>query len=87
MADTLTGILLGNSDIAGPDLKLGALGMLGDAGAQAVVHQAIGMISAQCGCGIEDAADLLAARAFADGWPVREIAEQVVRDYALFAVR
>lgn len=86
MAGALTRILLGNSDIAGPDLILDALTMLGEADTQAVVHQAIGMISAQCGCGIEDAADLLAARAFADGRPVLEIAEQVVRGYALFAV-
>ena len=84
MADTLTRILIGNSDIAGPDVELGALRMLGEI-TQAVVHQAIGMISVQCGCGIEDAGDLLAARAFADGRPVRELAEQVVRGHAAFA--
>ena len=86
MAGALCRILLGNSDIAGPDLELGALAMLGKDDAQAVVHQAIGMISVQCSCGIEDAADLLTARAFADGRPVREIAEEIVRGSALFAV-
>lgn len=85
MAEALTQILLGNSDIAGPDVELGASKMLGEA-TQAVVHQATGMISVQSGCGIEDALDLLAARAFADGRPVQEIAEQVVRGHVVFAV-
>jgi len=85
MAEALTQILLGNSDVAGPDVERGALTMLGEA-TQAVVHQAIGIISVQCCCGIEDAGDLLAARAFADGRPMHEIAEQVVRGHAAFAV-
>lgn len=83
MADALTRILLDN--IAGSDVDLGASTILGEV-TQAVVHQAMGMISVQCGCGIKDAGDLLAARAFADGRPVREIAEQVVRGHALFPV-
>ena len=39
----------------------------------AVVHQAAGMVSVQCDCSIEDAQDLLAMRAFAEGVPVAEI--------------
>ena len=34
---------------------------------QAIVHQAAGMVSAQCRRGIGDALALLRARAFADG--------------------
>jgi hypothetical protein len=86
MAEALTRILLANSDIAGPDLELAALAMLGESDSQDVVHQAIGMISVQFSCGINDAADLLAVRAFADGKPVREIAEQVVHGDSLFTV-
>jgi hypothetical protein len=86
MAEALTRILLGNSDIAGPDQDLAAALLLAEAETQAVVHQAMGMVSVQCCCGIEDAADLLAARAFADGQPLMEIAHQVVDGQQLFPV-
>ena len=44
----------------------------------AIVHQAAGMVSVQCDCGVDDAEDLLAARAFATSTPVEQIAIQVV---------
>ena len=37
------------------------------------------MISVHCGCDVDAAEDLLAARAFAVGVPVEEIAAQVLR--------
>lgn len=43
-----------------------------------VVHQAVGMVSAQCECGLRDATAMLRARSFADGLPVDEIAERIV---------
>ena len=43
------------------------------------VHQAAGMVSVHCGCDVDAAEDLLAARAFAAGLPVEEIAAQVLR--------
>jgi hypothetical protein len=45
---------------------------------QAVVHQATGMISAQCRCDIGTARALLTARAFSDGLALEETARQVV---------
>ncbi len=84
VADALTRILIGNADIVAPDQVPGAVNLLGEADTQAAVHQAIGMISVQCCCSIHDAADLLAARAFADGQPLAEIAYQVVRGRQLF---
>lgn len=84
MADALTRILLGNTEVAGPDQELGAAMLLGEADTQAIVHQAVGIISVQCCCGIDDAADLMIARAFADGQPLTAIAHQVVRGQQLF---
>lgn len=43
-----------------------------------VVHQAVGMVSAQCDCDLLDATAMLRARSFADGLPVDEIAERIV---------
>jgi hypothetical protein len=86
MADALTRILLGSTDIAGPDHELAAATLLGEAHAQAIVHQAAGIISVQCCCSVDDAADLLAARAFADGLSQAEIANMVVQGQRLFPV-
>jgi len=46
---------------------------------QAVIHQAIGMISVYRGCGVGDAEALLRARAYSDGRPVSDVAQDVVR--------
>ena len=53
--------------------------LFGEADGQAAVHQAAGMVSARCGCGIDDAQALLQARAFADGQPVERVAKGVLR--------
>jgi hypothetical protein len=45
---------------------------------QAVVHQAVGVISVQCDCGITDAEALLRAHAFAEDRPVADVAQDVV---------
>jgi hypothetical protein len=62
-----------------PGDGLSALLLLGEAGFPAVIHQAAGMVSQQCGCGISDALALLRARAFSAGCPAEEIAAAVVR--------
>lgn len=56
-----------------------ALPLFGEADVPAVVHQAAGMVSQQCGCGIADALALLRARAFSTGRPAEEIAAGVLR--------
>ena len=56
-----------------------ALPLLGEADFPAVIHQAAGMVSQQCGCGISDALVQLRARAFSSGCPAEEIAAHVVR--------
>jgi hypothetical protein len=56
-----------------------ALPLFGEADVPAVVHQAAGMVSQQCGCGITDALALLRARAFCTGRPAGEIAAEVLR--------
>jgi hypothetical protein len=46
---------------------------------QAVVHQAVGVISVQCDCGITDAEALLRAHAFAEDRPIADVAQDVVQ--------
>jgi hypothetical protein len=45
---------------------------------QAVVHQAVGVVSVQCDCDLDDALAMLRARSFADGQPVAVIAARIV---------
>ena len=78
MADALTQLLLGVADPADPDGQVRILDYFDGSDAQSVIHQAAGMVSVQCGCGIDEALDLLAARAFASGSPVRDIAAGVL---------
>lgn len=78
MADALTQILLGVADPADPDGQLRIMDYLDGSDLHSVVHQAAGMVSVQCGCRIDDALDLLAARAFASGRPARDIALEVL---------
>jgi len=79
MADALTQMLLGGSALASPNEEMAILGFLDASDNQSVVLQAVGMVRVQCGCQLEDAADLLVARAFADGRPLPEVARQIVR--------
>jgi len=84
VARALTGILLKGT--VGEDSRdYSTLSQIGPIITQDVVNQAIGMISVQCGCSIDAAADLLVARAFADELPVAEVAAQVVAGRLLLA--
>ena len=83
VAEAFTRLLLQLADLplAGlplPDDDSLVLSLFDGAGYLAVVHQAAGMVSVHCDCSIEDAQDLLAMRAFAEGVPVAEIAAHVV---------
>jgi len=62
-----------------PGDSVPALPLFGEADFPAAVHQAAGMVSQQCGCGIADALALLRARAFSAGRPAEEIAADVLR--------
>jgi hypothetical protein len=73
----LTRVLLDGAR-PGTPADLAVLPLIGAEDTLAVVHQAAGMVSVQCGCSVDDAADLLAARAFAEGLPLAEIALRVV---------
>jgi hypothetical protein len=53
--------------------------LLGAVCSEAEFNQAVGMVSVQCDCDLDTAADLLAARAFADGVSVAQIAAHVIR--------
>jgi hypothetical protein len=78
MAETLTEVLRGTSRFADPGEELAVLGFLDASDNQSVVQQAVGMVSVQCDCQPGDAADLLAAHAFADGASLLEVARQIV---------
>jgi len=79
IADALTHAVLLTARSSVPGEGVPALPLFDEPDYQAAVHQATGMVSVHCGCGIGDAVALLKARAFADGRPVEEIALQVVR--------
>ena len=74
-------VLLGGED---PDSGDGfpASQLFGAADYQPDVHQAAGVVAAQCGCGIDDAEDLLRARAFAENRPLADMAAAVLRGEA-----
>lgn len=63
----------------GPGDGVPALPLFGAADFPAVIHQAAGMVSQQCGCTVTDAFALLRARAFSAGRPAAEIAGGVLR--------
>jgi hypothetical protein len=44
----------------------------------ATFNQAVGMVSVQCSCSLDDAADLIAARAFASGASIAQVSAQIV---------
>jgi hypothetical protein len=87
MADALTQMLLGGSVLASPGEEIAILGFLDPSDDQAVVLQAAAMVRVQCGCRLEDAVDLLLARAFAEGRPVPEVARQVAAGELLLRYR
>lgn len=61
--------------------------LFADADYEPTVHQAVGMVAARCHCGVEDAEDLLRARAFAEERPVAEIAQAVLRGEITLSLR
>jgi len=79
IADALPLTLSRAEDDRQPGGGVPALPLFGEADVPAVVHQAAGMVSQQCGCGIADALALLRARAFSAGRPAEEIAADVLR--------
>jgi hypothetical protein len=84
MAEALTEVLRGTSRLAKPGERLAILGFLDASDNQSVVEQAVGIVSVQCDCRPGDAADLLAARAFADGVSLPEVARQIVHGETRF---
>ncbi len=79
MAVALTEMVLLDVYVPGSGHGGPVLPVFGGDGYPAIIHQAAGMVSVQCDCGVDDAEDLLAARAFATSTPVEQIAVQVVR--------
>lgn len=77
VAAAVTRLLLQSAQALGP----ATVAFPGD---QVVVHHATGMISAQVGCGLGDARDLLTARAYADGVPLAQAAATVMRGETQF---
>jgi hypothetical protein len=78
VADALTHtVLLTAGSTDGTD-GIPRLSLFDEADYQAVVHQAVGMVSVRCDCGLDDALALLRARAFADGQPVAVTAGRIV---------
>jgi hypothetical protein len=84
MAVALTQMVLLDVYVPGSGRGDPVLPVFGGDGYPAIIHQAAGMISVQCDCGVDDAEDLLAARAFATTTPVEQIAIQVVRGEVSF---
>lgn len=73
-------LTLAQADLdARPGEGVAAPGLFSEADFPAVVHQAAGMVSQQCGCDIGDALALLRARAFSAGRQAEEIATSIVR--------
>ncbi len=72
VAAVLTRVTLRSVLDLGPDL-------IASPGDHAAVHQATGIIAIQIGCNLDQAHDLLAARAYADGRPLAQTAADVVR--------
>jgi hypothetical protein len=79
LADVLTGILLREGESVTADDEPNILSVFADSNIQVQIQQAIGAISVQSGYNTDDAAALLAARAFADGRPVSDVAKQVLQ--------
>lgn len=77
-AEALSEMLAGVPVGADAEAGLSVFGFIGTSDQQAVVHHAVGMVSVQCGCQLGEAADLLAARAFADGRPLPGVAMLVL---------
>jgi hypothetical protein len=79
IADALSLILSQAARRSRPGDGVPGLPLFGEEDFPAVIYQAAGAVSQQCGCGIGDALALLRARAFSAGRSAEEIAADVVR--------
>ena len=79
IADVLTHAMLRNAGLTESADGIPAMPLFDEADYQVVVHQAAGMVSVLCECGVDDAEDLIRARAFAEGQPVEQVALGVIR--------
>ena len=79
VAAVLAGVLIDEERADGAAAAIEALRVAGADDTWPALHQAAGMVSVHCRCTIEQARDLIAARAFADGSPLREIAVAIVQ--------
>jgi hypothetical protein len=78
MSEALSELLTSVPGLPGLEPDLSFFGSTRTFDHDAVVHQAVGILSVQCSCELDEAADLLAARAFADGRPLPEVAMRVL---------
>ncbi|WP_427892876.1 GAF and ANTAR domain-containing protein [Kribbella sp. GL6] len=82
LADALTHTMLLTEQCLGQVIDASgtasAAYLLGSPNHRVVLHQAVGMVAAQCECSIEDAFSLVRARAFADDVPVTDVARLIV---------
>jgi hypothetical protein len=78
IADALIHAVLLTPETDQPSGGVPRLPLFAEADYQAVVHQAVGMVSVQCDCSPHDALALLRARAFAVGQPIDLVARTVV---------
>ena len=77
-ADTIALAVLPPADAAEPHEPSELSALFGQADRRSVVHQATGIVSVQCGCGIKDALALIRAHAFAEGRSVDAVASDVI---------
>ncbi len=79
VAAVLAGVLVDEERTEGAAATIEVLRVAGAGETWTAFHQAAGMVSVHCRCTLEQARDLIAARAFADGSPLREIAVAIVQ--------
>ncbi|MFF0344182.1 GAF domain-containing protein [Kribbella sp. NPDC004875] len=85
IADALTHTILLTDEYVAQLIEEGSVGdkpagsLVDGPGDTAVIHQAAGMVAAQCGCSVGDALALVTARAFADNELVTSTARRIVQ--------
>ncbi|MHB1817927.1 MAG: hypothetical protein ACYCO9_07790 [Streptosporangiaceae bacterium] len=79
LAAVLAGVLVDEERTEGAATTIEVLRIAGAGDTWTALYQAVGMVSVHCRCTLEQARDLIAARAFADGRPLSEIALAIVQ--------
>ncbi len=79
VAAVLAGVLVDEERTDGAAATIEVLRVAGAGDTWTALYQAAGMVSVHCRCTLEQARDLITARAFADGSPLREIAIAIVQ--------